>query len=521
MTSDGTDQRADGTPTLWRPGLTIVLFAALPFVGFLAENGSEAELSFRFFLYPLGLIVIGLALVGWRLRKHGRLSAERAAVLYAVAVFVAFKFVLVGKVTARLGLDSEYFVPLMFWIAGFVVAMWLASKVASHSAAWNYCLIFGVLLCAVSTYEYAKTSSDSDGAAARAQGVVPAEVTASKGKGGPSVWFLMMDGYARADVLKEEFDLDTTPFLREMRKRGFDVNPEAAASYPRTLGSVGSTLAMDYTISVGAGSSLKPLLSALRGRNATVRAFRQLGYLYAAATDYAVISCEGRADVCVKPVDGDGTSRRDVVLDGTPIGHPLIRLQDLLDGEQPRSLLAPQEAVEAIIRDAGEQPVFAYVHLIAPHPPYRYERDCGPRNIPDINHHDWEGSERALYATATRCLNADLLEAVDRILERDQDAVIVIQGDHGPAFDVPLTKSANDWSADEVRQRYGILSALRAGPRCTGRVSAPEVPVNTFRSILGCIVGRDLPLLPAKRFSMVYGGETDVTPLRQTLSSGP
>lgn len=501
---------APGRATLWRPLATAVLFGVLPFTTFLSDNASEAEVDAGFLAYPVGLVALGLLVVAVAARR-GRPAAERAAVMFATASFVFFKFVLVEKVVERLPGVSGYAPTLALWLLGFAAVCALAWRFARHSVAWAFCLVFGALLVVASTWNYVSATS---GSTPRVQGRVPAQVTQAPEQT-PSVWFLMLDGYSRADVLRDEVGVDNKPFLTDLEERGFTVAEDAAAAYPRTLGSLASTLAMDYVIPPGELTDLGPLFGAIRGRNATVRSFRRLGYDVAMATDYAEFSCTDDQDVCVYPPDGPGIGGRDVVLDGTPLGYPLNELA--AGSDSSRRLLAPDDAVGRVLAERGERPLFAYVHLIVPHPPYRYDEDCGDRQIEDLSQHDWIASERDLYAVAVRCLNGDLLRAVDRILETDPDAIIAMAGDHGSAFGVQLSQDANDWPQEDVRERYGILSALRVPGSCPGSKQAPAAPVNTFRVVLGCLTGRAIPMLPPRHFSMVYGTSTRVRELTADL----
>jgi hypothetical protein len=509
MAAEQHDADPAGAPSGWRPFATVALFSLLPFLTFLADNAGEAEIDARLVAYAVVLLAIGVAVV-LLARRRGPRAAETVAVLFAVVTFLLFQFVLVKKVVGRLGLPPDYLVTTLAWAAGLAVALLIFRRLAREPAVWAFALLFGALLAGYSAFAFA---TGGGGASSGSAGKVPVELRGAEAQG-PDVWFFLLDGYGRADVLREVTGADQGPFLDRLRDRGFDVNPDAAAAYPRTVGSLASTLAMDYVLEPGQEATVNQLAANIRGRNATVQAFRGLGYRYAAATDYAEISCRDEADICVEPPEGPGFGSRSVVLDATPLGQPARALARRLEGDTPANLMAPDQAARAIIERAGDGPLFVYAHLIVPHPPYRFDGKCGRSPIPDINKNDWVPRETGRYATAVGCVDRQLERAVDAILERDPDAAIVLAGDHGPAFRVPLTRSANDWTDDQIRQRFGILSALRPPPRCAGQVKAPEVPVNTFRAILGCVTGRPVPLLPTRRFSMAYGDASVVRDLR-------
>jgi hypothetical protein len=98
------------------------------------------------------------------------------------------------------------------------------------------------------------------------------------------------------------------------------------------------------------------------------------------------------------------------------------------------------------------------------------------------------------YRRGIECLNRSTLAAVDAIVARHRDAIILIEGDHGPGFGIELT---GEWSTAEIRHRFPILNAQRLPPRCSLSGARAAHAVNTFRVVLACITGREpKPLSP-------------------------
>jgi hypothetical protein len=58
----------------------------------------------------------------------------------------------------------------------------------------------------------------------------------------PDIYYFILDGYGREDVLKEDFDFDNAEFLSALRDRGFEVADQATANYPATIISVSSAV---------------------------------------------------------------------------------------------------------------------------------------------------------------------------------------------------------------------------------------------------------------------------------------
>ena len=96
----------------------------------------------------------------------------------------------------------------------------------------------------------------------------------------PDIYYVILDGYARADALARHYDFDNAPFLAALGARGFFVAEESLANYPYTYLSLASSLNGRYlTAEIAAGEPYRDYLA--RIREATVpAAFRTRGYVY-------------------------------------------------------------------------------------------------------------------------------------------------------------------------------------------------------------------------------------------------
>ena len=100
----------------------------------------------------------------------------------------------------------------------------------------------------------------------------------------PNVYWIVLDGYPRSDVLQQFFNFDNAPFLEHLSDLNFTVYDRAVASFPETMFSIPSTLSMGFLVD-GAGStpgmpSLAELQRAVRGQNVVVNTVRAMGYRY-------------------------------------------------------------------------------------------------------------------------------------------------------------------------------------------------------------------------------------------------
>jgi Sulfatase len=501
------------SPTWWRPLLTVAVFSALPFAVFLEQNRTEAQLDPTLALYALFVFAIGVASVLAADRLGGPEARERAAVVFGVAAYVFFHFQLTRDVADWIGLSRDSgAATLLVWVVLFALGVALAVRLSRHTAAWNYLAVVGVLLFAFPAFEYGEFKLSASGAAASA-----GEGPAPEPEGGsgvspqterrPDVWYFVLDGYARADVLESVVGHDNSGFLGALERRGFQVHDEAAPAYPETFLSIASTLDMRLPLTEGELGDHTPYYEAIEGDNETVRALGELGYEHAFGSDYSSFDCGGDVDLCVLPqadtIDVLIGERERALLTATPLIEVLPSL-----GIHPTTLrgyLSPREWVGDVESRRSGGPLFAFAHVLAPHPPYRYLEGCelktDLRNPSLIQWGDSGGEGGEEYARAVECVNGELLDAVDAILAEDPRAIIVIQGDHGPKFDgMNFHRPLSEWTPRELRQRYPILNAHRLPTGCRPDDPTAGFAPNTFRYVLACVTGEPAEPLAERYF---------------------
>jgi hypothetical protein len=165
---------------------------------------------------------------------------------------------------------------------------------------------------------------------------------------------------------------------------------------------------------------------------------------------------------------------------------------------------------------ALEGPKFVFTHIIAPHPPYVFDRDGNPLDPPyaftlsDQMTSDIAAS-RAGYVEQLLFINQKVLATIDGILASSKSPpIIIIQGDHGPG-----TRTDYDsWQNTCLYERYSILNAYYLPGVETSSIPTDLSPVNSFRLILKMYFKTDLELLPNRQYfssSAHFFEFTDVT----------
>ena len=102
---------------------------------------------------------------------------------------------------------------------------------------------------------------------------------------GPDIYFIVLDGYARADVLAKYYGFDNGPFLDGLRERGFQVSDASRSKFYWTFLSIGSALNLDYirrwsAVGLDPGSRDRRERYRILRNNRAAQFLRQRGYRY-------------------------------------------------------------------------------------------------------------------------------------------------------------------------------------------------------------------------------------------------
>jgi Sulfatase len=441
-------------------------------------------------------VLLWLALTSF---VHDRLRAA-LAVTFSMLAFMSHLSLL--RLTLSIG--AVRFVPLVY--LGILIAA--AAIVRSSRPAivltvfTNRALLATVLLLTIPIVW---------GEAARARTVVEPLWTLANVRSAqrPDVYVLILDGYARADVLREVYGFDN-PLIDRLRTGGFFVAERATANYAQTALSLASAFNLDYLPQlghpVGAQSDSRRGLGDLIQDNRFFKAFEDAGYdIRAYGSEYTML----------RP--GAGSYRRRApghldefgysMLEATAlpslfeaVGLPRGWLPLRLHRHHLRWTLAD---LAASAPTENDPPRLVLAHLLAPHPPFAVDAEGGIRDtkVPALLHDGsmWRAiaqqsgeSYKAGYVDGMRYLN-DRIEPVARALANRpfRPAIILIHSDHGPGLELEWERPAET----NMRERMGVLLAVRYPEGRDPGIDERATLVNVYRSVLNRALGVQLPLL--------------------------
>ena len=307
----------------------------------------------------------------------------------------------------------------------------------------------------------------------------------------PNIYFIVTDSYPRSDYLKSYFDIDNTPFLNELRKRGFYIAERSRSNYPNTLPSLASTLNMDYLDNAIATEGWEDarypaLLSQIRG-NSVVPMLRSVGYEFVAIASGVFPTELGEADRFIHPGGWRPTEYHQQLIDATPIRSILNRMKKRRFHHRVPFVF---DALESVRRET--QPMFVFAHLMAPHLPHAYDADGNVLLEFPPYKQGW--------VQMTEFVNRRLIAVVDAIQKHEPNSVIIVEGDHGPrtTWQSTFTNELLPWEGsweEYVRDRCANLSTFYYPDQGYESLYPEITPVNTFRVIFNKYFNTHLEIL--------------------------
>ena len=493
-----------------RTPIYVLLFALYPSLALLSENLREVEPSVV--LRPVlasVLLVLG-AFAALRLLLRDRARAALAATLLSILFFSYGHVYQLLEASPILGISlgrHRYLAPL--YLAMLAGGLWLilwrfkvpGSITPALNAAGLVLLAFPLVQIALFEARLSRGTQAAGDLASSAQALsAPADSPL------PDIYYIVLDTYARHDIMQRELGFDNTPFLDDLRRLGFMVAECSRSNYGSTDPSLVTSLNLAYLpdiqnmlLAQGVGGNDTWVLI----KHSVVRdSLADLGYKTVAFDTTYEWTRLADADYYIGPgrdrLDVQSLGRFEVLYakstallilmdarqryaePGAEItSHPYenhIRTQQLILDELPHVAALPE-------------PTFTFAHVLIPHVPYVFDADGGIRTDPGfygggmagpINHEYF----REGYVGEVQFVNRRLVQILTSILaESPTPPIIVVQGDHG------------FWGAGGDSGKLSILNAYYLPDGQNNSIYSDITPVNTFRLVFDLYFGTSYGLL--------------------------
>ena len=260
-------------------------------------------------------------------------------------------------------------------------------------------------------------------------------------QGGPGIYVLMLDAYARADTLAG-LGFDNREFLTSLEELDFQVAHDSRSNYTRTGLTLASMFNMAYLEDIphlasppeGYNQQHRYISGALHAGN------RVLDILDAAG--YETFYIPSRiAQYAVEPVDhmlaGAELDNFELHLLSRTRLAPFVSAEWLYGQQRDRTLQSFAQ-VASIAGEASE-PRFVFAHLMTPHPPFVFAADgtlpavpsCFPATCSIFEPPTDPNLAVERYIDQVQYTNKLVLATVRSIMDDEPNAVVVLMSDHG------------------------------------------------------------------------------------------
>ena len=322
----------------------------------------------------------------------------------------------------------------------------------------------------------------------------------------PNVYFIILDGYPRNDILKKHVNFDNSEFTSMLEQRGFHIAKNSFANYSFSGLSISSTMNMNYinflADEIGEDSrDYNPIIGkdfGLYADNQVIKNFKLMGYKVGkigSATIYLHELPLADLSPCHKTVHLMDNRLLDAVGNTSMIGYFIERWAE----EQQRQIILCDFEELPKISGYFEEPVFVWSHVMIPHFPLIFgpngESITPGQSLLTMNHPEYTGSGwdiKTQFMQQIQFANKKSIEFVDKILENEKQSIIIIQSDHGSAFGVNL----RDPTDDDAFQKLSNLSAIYfPDEKHREMLTDDRSNVNTFRTVFNAYFGSDYDML--------------------------
>lgn len=479
------------------------LFALYPVI--FVYSRTPNEVTFLDLLRPTAVLICitcVLFLLAFALMRNAYKAAIVISILFLISVVYppVYEHVLRGLKIFAFDIGRHRItLPLAAIVFLLVVLITVRTRRNVKTAA-RYMFVFGIILIAMSAITIARNYITSDKSSGDNRWSSSVQVFCDKTvlhsqKPLRDIYYIILDGYSREDILKKYFHYDNSAFIGYLCDKGFYVAPSAKSNYTcTTYQALSSSLNFEYleplVESVGAKTLQPRLLENMIEDNRTCLLLKRAGYKFVFFPSGFQMTYRNRnADLYNSP-DWLNVSEFERAL----IRNSVLHAFDSTTVVHQKRVIKTFEKLGLVPQI--KEPTFTFLHIVCPHPPYVFDRKGKVPPQPFM----WKMSEgyreqtmQKLYIDQIDYLNKMVKKTVDSILaESTLPPIIIIQSDHGSRA---VAKGDERREAERREQREGILNAYYLPDGGAEKLYPSISPVNSFRTVLNYYFGTKFRIL--------------------------
>ena len=498
------------------PILHPIIFATFPVMTVISTHFDQIELSkvYRPFLV-LYLLLLVLFSILYILNRDLNKAGFITSVIFILFFYVHYVDVLPKNINLLTVNIHRNWIYLSIWVAIIYLfnskIFWSRIRPELLTNFFNITAIFLILLPIARLTK--KTITHYKEPLRTWARSFPAEInpTSIKQTEKPDIYYIILDGYAREDVLEELYGYDNRIFLDFLKNNGFYVAEKSQSNYTQTALSIASSLNMTYLDFVpddAIESNNRDLLKNLIQDSNLQHFLQNQGYQTIAFTSGYYVTENPDADIYLTPFKFQPTNIESLLFNRSPakIISDIVNLDlnfDDFDTHHNRVLFSINELGNIPSRETNK-PKFIFAHIIAPHPPFVFDQNGNLIEEDQVFTFDdiyiVYGSPQGYitkYSNQLTYINKILMKTIGKILSDSIiDPIIILQADHGPAayfnpFSIEISCAA---------ERFSIFNAYYFPEGNQENLYDTITPINSFRILLDQFFHTELGVLEDKSY---------------------
>lgn len=493
-----------------------VLFAVFPILFLYAHNVEQMITGdIGVILIPI-VVAICAALLSWLLLSFILKDKRKAALVVSIGLIMFFSYGHLAPLLEGIWktLPTGNFVTtynkffLTVWGILFLIGAYFAIRTRRNLNTLTSLLnVFSVALVLISLinigayiFRAGLTPLDNKNVEIKEDSISPVETLQAP----PDIYYIILDGYARQDTLKEVYGYDNSDFIDYLTDKGFFVASESHTNYAASFLSLASSLNMEHVNHlaniVGVESRDTKVACQMIQDSKVMNFLKSRGYKFINfRSGWGPTDHNRFADL---EIFGSGLNEfHDVLIQKTMAGPFMYYF--LQDTRRQRVLHTFSQLPEM---DTLAAPKFVFAHIVSPHPPYVFDVKGEP--VPEakleMTGHVWEQKE--LYLNQLIFINKKVEVLVGEILSRSEvPPIIILQADHGTASS--FYSGSGGWdhpTKDMLRERFSIFNAYYLPQGGNSLLYDSITPVNTFRLIFNFYFGTEHEFLGDRCYYSTY-----------------
>ncbi|MBF91562.1 MAG: hypothetical protein CMP34_01995 [Rickettsiales bacterium] len=390
-------------------------------------------------------------------------------------------------ISAYLNMDTGayiLFLTLYFIFVYFIFNLKNIKKLASFTVIFSYFLIIQPIFSLTLKYinfDSSEKSSDQ-----------PFNFHDLKFKNRPNIYIIIPDGYVGPRNLKKLTGLSLDNFFQQMNNYNFKVVDNPKSNYLGSASSVASFFHMEYFRDEFSDKYNPPpsdyFPAVLNKTNLPIflKYLKNNSYNFFMTSNWYV-ACQKNNFNCVEESYSRFrfTQASNLIFKNTPLDLLFPNLFYL----KVDNLSFVEKNFNEIL--SYEQPIFFFIHLMQPHDPHYFDKDCNVLDIKKIQAKD----RLQNYKEAVQCVNKNLLRFASKLKTSDSNSIAIIFSDHGSGYIANRRNTPYSQSKLALDERTETIMLVKSPQECHHLLKPQMGPINLSRFIISCLSNTNIEYL--------------------------